>query len=294
MFRHSAAAARPVPAQAGIGLRFPHHMQVIRQKPAVAWFEVNPENYMGEGWPRECLEEVRKDYPVSFHAVGLSLGSTDPLDADHLARLVKLADEIQPALMSDHLSWSTVDGTYLADLLPLPYTEEALAVVSRHVDAAQNALGRRLLIENPSRYLDFDHATMSEAAFLAELARSTGCGLLCDINNIYVSAHNLGLDPVAYLDAFPADAIGEVHLAGHAVRALPVGATIRIDDHGSAVAPAVWCLYEHALRRFGPVPTLIERDTNIPALAVLMAEAATAQSFLDTREERRYAHADAA
>jgi hypothetical protein len=259
----------------------------------VAWFEIHPENYMSAGLARDCLEDIRARYPISFHAVGLSLGSSDPLDTEHLARLARLADEIGPGLISDHLAWSTVGGTYLADLLPLPYTEEALDLIACNIDRVQDVLRRRLLIENPSRYLSFTHSTLSEAEFLAELARRTGCGLLCDVNNIYVSACNLGLDPVSCLDGLPADAIGEIHLAGHAVHTAASG-LLRIDDHGAAVAPQVWQLYARALERFGPVPTLIEWDTNIPAFATLAGEATKAQSLLDAACSRRHRHADAA
>ncbi|MDW3687297.1 DUF692 domain-containing protein [Cupriavidus sp. CV2] len=282
---HATAAAPqracgPIPARAGIGLRFKHHQAVVDERPAVAWFEVHTENYMSAGTALRYLDAIRGDYPISLHGVGLSLGSADGLDASHLARVQRVVERIEPALVSEHLSWSVANGIYLGDLLPLPMTEEALAVVCRHVDQVQAELGRRILVENPSTYLRFCHSTIPEWEFLAELARRTGCGLLCDVNNIYVSACNHGWDTQAYLAALPPDAVGEIHLAGHSVRQLEQGRTIRIDDHGSRVAAEVWALYGQALARFGPTPTLIEWDTNIPALGVLMSEAALAEAAL--------------
>jgi uncharacterized protein (UPF0276 family) len=270
----------PVPAMAGIGLRFPHHRQVMDTRPPVAWFEVHTENFLGGGTVRRTLMDVRRDYPISLHGVGLSLGSAEGLDLAHLARIGELVRATQPALVSEHLSWSVVGGQYLADLLPLPMTEEALDVVCRHVEQTQDALQRRILIENPSTYLQFAHSSIPEWEFITAVSRRTGCGLLCDINNIYVSASNHGWNAQTYLNALPAPAIGEIHLAGHAVRRLDSGAQIRIDDHGSRVAPAVWELYSEALRAFGPKPTLIEWDTDIPAFDVLMDEAAHANRLM--------------
>jgi len=281
MHSRSSLASAPITASAGIGLRFPHHRHVVENRPATSWFEVHAENYMAGGAPLAYLETIRRDYPVSLHAVGLSLGSADPLDAEHLARLKALADRVEPGLISDHLSWSAIDGIYLADLLPLPYTEEALAVVAANIDRVQTALGRAILVENPSTYLAFTASVIDEPEFLAELARRTGCGILCDVNNIYVSARNLGVDPYDYFPALVSAPIGEIHLAGHAVRRLDKGQEILIDDHGSRVIPPVWALYHRALSLFGPVPTLIEWDTNIPDFAVLADEAARAQACLD-------------
>lgn len=277
----STLAAAPIPASAGIGLRFPHHRHVLESKPKVGWFEVHPENYMAGGAPVGVLDAIRHDTPISLHAVGLSLGGADPVDREHLGRLKALVDRIEPGLISDHLSWSAIDGTYLADLLPLPYTEEALDVAARNIDSVQNALGRSILVENPSTYLAFRHSSLSEPEFLSELARRAGCGILCDVNNAFVSACNLGGDALAYLEALPGHAIGEIHLAGHTVRQFEGGGEIRIDDHGSTVDPAVWSLYERALALYGPVPTLIEWDTNIPSFECLEAESARAQSCLD-------------
>ena len=269
------------PAAAGIGLRFQHHRVVLETRPVIAWLEVHTENYMGGGAAIRTLEAIRRDYPVSLHGVGLSLGSADGLDAGHLERIRDVVGRIEPGLVSEHLSWSVVGGTYMADLLPLPMTEEALDVVCRHVDQSQAYLQRRILIENPSSYLLYAHSTIPEWDFLSEVARRTGCGILCDVNNIYVSACNHGWDAAAYLAALPAQAVGEIHLAGHTLKQIDSGQTLRIDDHGSRVAPEVWALYTQALARYGPVPTLVEWDTNIPSLDILLAEAAQAASLLD-------------
>jgi uncharacterized protein (UPF0276 family) len=286
-------APGPIPAQAGVGLRYRHHQAVVDATPDVAWFEVHTENYMGGGSAPQYLDKIRRDYPISLHGVGLSLGSADGLDAAHLARVRGVAERIEPGLVSEHLSWSAVGGRYLADLLPLPMTEEALQVVCRHVDQVQAHLKRRILVENPSTYLRFRHSTIPEWEFLAQVVQRTGCGILCDVNNIYVSASNHGWDPITYLRALPPAAIGEIHLAGHSIRQLENGQTLRIDDHGSRVAPAVWALYQEALERFGPVPTLIEWDTEVPALEILMEEAATAEAALEQQRQEPI-HANAA
>ena len=265
--------------KAGIGLRGPHLAAVVASPPAVGFLEVHPENYMGGGPALSALERLRRDRPLSLHGVGLSLGGTDGIDAVHLARLAALVERLEPVLVSEHLSWSIVEGVYLNDLLPLPYTEEALDVTARHIDQVQARLGRSILVENPSSYLRYRHSTIEEPAFLAELARRTGCGLLCDINNIHVSGRNLGFDPLAYLAGLPAAAIGEFHLAGHSVNQVD-GQEILIDDHGSAVAEPVWALYRAALTRFGPRPTLIEWDSRLPDLSVLLSEAAKADAAM--------------
>jgi len=269
-------------AAAGIGLRSVHVAEVIATRPAVPWFEVHAENYMAPGGPAlRALERIRESYPVAMHAVGLSLGSADPLDARHLRRLRALVDRIQPVLVSDHLSWSTLGGVYVNHLLPLPYTAETLHLVCDHVAQAQDALGRRLLVENPSSYLSFRESPIPEPAFLAEVVRRTGCGLLCDVNNIRVTSVNLGLDPIAYVDALPTGAIEEFHLAGHSVNDAD-GVTVLIDDHGARVAPEVWALYDYALSRSGPRPTLVEWDSEIPALSVLLEEARHAGALMDS------------
>jgi uncharacterized protein (UPF0276 family) len=269
------------PSGCGIGLRAPHVAEMLELRPEAGWLEVHAENYMGGGPAIRALERLRADYPVSVHGVGLSLGSADGLDAAHLERLARLCERLEPALVSEHLSWSAAGGAYLNHLLPLPYTDEALDVVCRHVGRAQDRLGRRLLVENPSGYLRFSRSTIAEVEFLNALARRTGCGLLCDVNNVHVTCANLGGDPAAWLDALDAGAVGEIHLAGHAVNDAD-GQRILIDDHGSSVADAVWRLYEHALARFGATPTLIEWDTDVPALGVLLAEAAKARRRLET------------
>jgi len=286
------AACGSIPARAGIGLRFQHHQAIIERKPPVAWLEVHTENYMGGGALLRDLEALRRDYPISLHGVGLSLGSAEGLDPGHLARIRQVAERVEPALISEHLSWSISGGIYLADLLPLPLTEEALAAVCRHVEQTQSCLRRQILVENPSSYLRFCHSTIPEWEFLAAVARRTGCGILCDVNNIYVSAANHGWQARAYLAALPARTIGEIHLAGHSVRELD-GRVLRIDDHGSPVMPEVWQLYCEALSVFGPVPTLMEWDTNVPPLETLLNEAARAEALL-TNAARRLIRADAA
>jgi uncharacterized protein (UPF0276 family) len=235
---------------------------------------------MGGGTPLKHLEAIRRDYPISLHGVGLSLGSAEGLDAAHLERTRQVARRIEPGLVSDHLSWSLVGGNYLGDLLPLPMTEEALDIVCRNVQQFQDCLRRPVLVENPSTYVQFRHAAIPEWEFLAALAARTGCGILCDVNNIFVSASNHGWDARAYLAGLPASSIGEIHLAGHALRELGDGRSLRIDDHGCAVDAAVWALYREAIARFGPVPTLIEWDNNIPPLETLMAEADKASAIL--------------
>jgi hypothetical protein len=271
---------------AGIGLRLPHAAEIAATRPHLGFLEVHAENYMAETAALDRLRELRRDYPVSIHGVALSLGSAEELDHIHLDRLKTLIERVEPMLVSEHLAWSAIGGAYLNDLLPLPYTEESLDVFCRHVGEAQATLGRRLLIENPSSYLRFRHSTIPEAEFLTETTRRTGCGILFDVNNIYVSATNFRFDPIAYLDALPAAAIGEIHLAGHHAAE---HVDILIDDHGSRVAPQVWELYAAALERFGPVPTLIECDTNLPALDVLLDEVRHARELAD-----RHPHAYAA
>lgn len=284
---------RGLASRAGIGLRAPHVDELLATRPAVPWLEVHPENHLGGGAALASLVSVRREYPVSLHGVGLSPGTAGEIDQRHLTRLKGLIDRIEPCLVSEHLSWSTTNGAYLNHLLPLPYTEESLGVVAGHVHEVQDALGRRILIENPSSYLQFRHTPIPEPEFLVDLSRRTECRLLCDVNNIYVTAWNLGLDAASYLDGLPADAVGEIHLAGHAENDAD-GRVMLIDDHGSPVAAPVWKLYERALERFGPIPTLIiEWDTDIPELAVLLAEARRANGLLEAAA-RRDGHARAA
>ena len=267
------------PASSGIGLRAPHVADVVARRPAIGWLEVHAENYMSGGPSVRTLERLRADYPLSVHGVGLSLGTADGLDRAHLERLARLVERLQPALVSEHLSWSTTGGTYLNHLLPLPYTDEALDVAADNVARAQDRLGRRLLVENPSSYLRFHPASMTEPDFLNELVRRTGCALLCDVNNVYVTCANVGGEATAWLDALDASAVQEIHLAGHAVNDAD-GRTVLIDDHGSPVSDPVWRLFERALGRFGATPTLIEWDTDVPPLDVLLGEAAKAQTCL--------------
>jgi uncharacterized protein (UPF0276 family) len=279
------AASRALPARAGIGLRLPHHGQVLAERPRVAWFEVHPENYMADAHALDELERVRAHYPLSLHAVGLSPGSADGIDAAHVARLAALVRRLEPALVSDHLSWSRSGGRSLPDLLPLPYTDEALDVICRNVQQLQEGLGRRLLLENPSTYLEYADSPLSEPDFMAQLVHRTGCGVLFDVNNVYVSACNRGADPAAELEgwlrALAPASVQEIHLAGHACVERADGRSLRIDDHGDRVCAEVWRLYERAVAALGSVPTLIEWDTRLPAFAVLQEEAASAQRLLD-------------
>jgi uncharacterized protein (UPF0276 family) len=284
-----AAHTAPIPAQAGVGLRFPHHKAVLAGTARATWFEVHPENYLGEGVVPDMLEIIRRDVPISLHATGLSLGSADGVDKGHLAAIAGVVRRIQPGLISEHLSWSAANGLHLPDLLPLPYTREAQDIFARNVDCVQTALARPLLIENPSVYLCFAHSEMREGEFLAGLVRRTGCGLLLDINNVAVSAANLGEKPATrlhqMLDDLPACAIGEIHLAGHTVCALQNGGQIHIDEHGSPVSEEVWRLYETTIHRIGRRPTLIEWDSAIPAFARLIEEAHTAEAVMVAASE---------
>jgi uncharacterized protein (UPF0276 family) len=262
----------PLPPVAGIGLRGPHLAQMLKQRPSAGWLEVHAENYMHSSPATAALEKLRKNYTLSIHGVGLSLGSARGVDAAHLARLKALCDRFQPAMVSEHLAWCVGDGIYLNDLMPLPHDEEALAIVCRNIEQTQEAIGRRILIENLSAYIGFARSTMAEPEFLAEIAKRTGCGLLLDINNVFVSAQNLGFDAAVYIASLPGESIEEIHLAGHASNDTPDGPVL-IDNHGSAVAPAVWSLYRSALERIGARPTLIEWDSDIPPLETLLGEA---------------------
>jgi uncharacterized protein len=287
----SASHTPAIPAVAGIGLRGPHIAEILATRPALGWCEVHPENYMGGGPALARLHAIRRDYPVSLHGVGLSLGSAEGINGRHLGRLKALADQIEPGLVSEHVAWSTSGRTYLNDLLPPPYTEECLEIFCRNVMAVQEALKRVIIMENPSAYLRFRHSPIPEAEFLTELSRRTGCGLLCDVNNIYVTCQNFGLDAFAYLDALPRSTIGEIHVAGHH-RSERNERVVLIDEHGSRTIPPVWALYRHALARFGRVPTLVEWDKQIPELAVLLDEAQIAEAHASSLdEEARYASA---
>lgn len=273
-----------IPRAAGIGLRHPHDIVLAREAagaPQITpWVEVHSENFLCDGGPRlAMLAAVRGRYPVSCHGVGLSLGSADGLDAAHLKRLRHLFDWVKPGLVSEHLSWSVNGGVYLNDLLPLPYTAECAAVLARNIAQAQDALGRPLLVENPSRYLSFRDSPMPEAVFLAQLVHDTGCGLLLDVNNIYVSCVNTGGDALEFIRTLPAEAIGEIHLAGHTVEGSG-DARVLIDTHDAKVCDEVWALYRAAIAHLGPRPTLIEWDRDLPEIEVLLAEAARAEAIL--------------
>ncbi|MDP2740399.1 MAG: DUF692 domain-containing protein [Pseudorhodobacter sp.] len=272
---------RVLPKSAGVGFK-PEHFAAIREDAQpMGFFEVHAENYMGAGGlPHAQLTALRADHALSLHGVGLSIGGAGPLNADHLARLRHLCDRYQPESFSEHLAWSSHGADYLNDLLPLPYTDETLAFVCDHVDAVQTALDRRMLLENPSTYVLFEHSTIAEVDFLHQIARRTGCGLLLDVNNVFVTCTNHRLDPRAWLADFPLDLVGEIHLGGHAEESLPSGPLL-IDAHGTPVADPVWALYAEVIARTGPLPTLVEWDNDVPEWPVLRAEAARAQAILD-------------
>lgn len=266
-----------LPRMAGIGLRPPHLAEVIDTRPDVAWFEVHAENYFGGGANLAALCKVREHYPLSLHGVGLGLGSATPLDREHLQRFRQLIDAIAPQAVSEHLCWNRLDDECFNDLLPLPYSDAALAWMTERVDIAQDILGQPLLIENLSSYVAFADDTIPEGEFLAELARRSGCGLLLDVNNLYVNEHNLGRDARAAIAALPSHAVAEIHIAGFEER----DDGLWLDTHGTPVRDAVWNLLDVALARFGALPVLLERDTHLPSFAELQAEAARAQYALN-------------
>lgn len=285
----AAAFASPIPARAGIGLRAAHYRALLDERPALAFVEVHPENYLGSGGaPLDYLTRARAHHPLSLHSVGLDIGATGRLDSAHLRALGALIERLEPALVSTHLCWSGHGGVHHHDLLPLPYTQEALGRVARRIERVQDRLGQRILVENVSSYLEYTHSVIPEAEFLAALAARTGCGVLLDVNNLYVSATNHGWDVDAYLAALPADAVAQYHLAGHTRRAFD-GAALLIDTHDAPVAPAVWALFETTVARLGARPTLIEWDSALPPLAVLLAEAARADAVLTAGEALRAA-----
>lgn len=271
-----------LPLQAGIGFK-PQHFDALRVDAAPpAFVEVHAENYMGAGGPAHAqLSTLRERLPLSVHGVGLSIGGHAPLDPVHLARLKTLIDRYQPAAFSEHLAWSTHDGRFFNDLLPLRYDAATLDLVCEHIDQVQVRLGRRMLLENPSTYLEFEDSSYSEPQFLSEIVRRTGCALLLDVNNVYVSCHNHRHDPVEYVAGLPLRAVRQIHLAGHAQERDATGEQLLIDDHGSPVSTAVWALYRHVIAQTGPVPTLVEWDTHVPAYATLREQARLAQVLLD-------------
>ena len=275
-------ATHTLPVVAGIGLRAPHYREVLNQLPELGWVELHSENFFGGGAPLRTLLKVREHYPVSLHGVGMGLASTAQLNQEHLSALVRLCDAVQPAAVSEHLCWNTAPDLsnkqvmVINDLLPFPYTQEALSNVAQRVEQVQDKLSRRLLVENLSSYVSFSNSEMNEGEFLAELSQRTGCGILFDINNLYVNTRNLGVDAEAFIKAMPAEAVAEYHLAGYSERD-----GCLVDTHNNPVYPAVWKLYETALQHIGPRPTLIEWDVDIPALQVLLGEAAQAQARLE-------------
>ena len=266
----------PIPAQAGIGLRARHYREILEELPKIGWLEVHSENFFGDGGqPLFFLEKIRNHYPLSLHGVGLFLGSTGPLSLDHLDHLKSLVERFEPAFVSEHLCWGSVEGRFLNDLLPLPYTEEALEHFCRQVGRAQEFLGRTLLIENVCNYLQYKHSTIPEWDFIAEVSRRTGCGILLDVNNIYVNAVNHKFDPASYFPSIPQDAVKEIHLAG-----FDHNGDCLIDTHGKPVWQEVWDLYRQTVKWFGNVPTLVEWDTDVPELSILLDEARKADAIL--------------
>jgi uncharacterized protein (UPF0276 family) len=283
--RRKDRVAAAIPPRAGIALKAQHYREILDGKPDIGFFEVHAENYMGAGGPpHRYLEAIRACYPLSLHGVGLSIGAAHDLDGEHLGRLKELVNRYEPGLFSEHLAWSTHGKGFLNDLLPVPYTDETLQKVCEHIDQVQSAIGRRMLLENPSVYLLFAESVIAETEFLRQIAKRTGCGLLLDVNNVQVSAANAEYDPYEYLDSFPAEHVAELHLAGFAAVEDDAGERILIDAHGSPVEPVVWSLYVHALRRTGPRPTLIEWDNDVPSWPVLYGEAAKAERAI--RETR--------
>jgi len=270
-----------LPARAGVGFKPAHFREIIAAPQRIGFFEVHAENFMGAGGPPHAqLRALRERYALSLHGVGLSIGSMQPLDRDHLARLKLLCDRYEPASFSEHLAWSSHGGVYFNDLLPLPYTLPTLARVAEHIDTVQTVLGRTMLLENPSSYVRLAESVIPEVEFLAELSKRTGCGLLLDINNVFVSSKNHGVDPLSYLQSFPFDPVKEIHLGGHDEEADDTGMPLLIDSHGSAVAAAVWTLYAQVIGRTGALPTLIEWDNDVPDWPTLCAEAIAAQDIL--------------
>ncbi len=284
-------AESPIPVRAGIGLKAQHCHEIVETKPDIGWFEVHPENYMGAGGPpHKYLSAIRQDYPLSLHSVGVSLGSAESPSTKHLENLARLVERYQPALVSDHVSWSTLDGAYYNDLLPVPYTKESLENLVANISTVQEFLKRQILVENPSTYLAYLDSEMSEVDFLLEATARAGCGLLLDVNNVYVSAHNQGFDAAEYLKKVPSRIVGEIHLAGHAIRKIG-SETILIDDHGSRVVDDVWSLFEATRARMPNVPVLIEWDTRIPELSTLIEEARTADRLAGSFDNKEVTHA---
>lgn len=286
------ALSEAIPPRGGVGLKPEHYRTILETNPDIGFFEVHAENYMGAGGPpHRYLGEIRNRYPLSLHGVGLSIGADRPLDRDHLQRLKQLIQSYQPGLFSEHLAWSTHGTAFFDDLLPVPYTSETLARVCEHIHETQEVLGRRMLLENPSTYLAFAESTYSETDFIAEIVRRCGCGLLLDVNNVYVASVNQRWDPVRYIDQFPLAHVKEIHLAGHAREADEKGRPLLIDAHDRPTDHIVWSLFRHAVERIGPLPALVEWDAKIPAWPELWAEARCAEAIMVAacREEARHA-----
>lgn len=282
--------ASTLPRRAGVGFKPEHFAEIDAGPQPLGFFEIHAENYMGAGGPPHArLSRLREDYALSIHGVGLSIGAMQPLDRDHLQRLKALCDRYQPESFSEHLAWSSHGEVFLNDLLPLPYTEATLDCVVAHIDEVQTILKRRMLLENPATYLTFRESTFEETDFLAEVVRRTGCGLLLDVNNVFVASTNHGIDPRAYLARFPLDAVREIHLGGHSEATDDAGAALLIDSHDTAVKDPVWALYEEVIDRTGPIATLIEWDNDVPVWPILLAEARAAEDILDRVARRRAA-----
>ena len=279
-----------LPRRAGVGFKPEHFAAINAVSQPIGFFEVHAENYMGAGGPPHAqLGKLRQDYALSIHGVGLSIGSMQPLDADHLARLKIVCDRYEPESFSEHLAWSSHDTTFLNNLLPLPYTEATLAQVCAHIDEVQTLLGRQMLLENPATYLLFEESTIEEVDFLSEVARRTGCGLLLDVNNVFVAATNHRLDPRDYLKRFPVQWVREIHLSGHSETIDDAGAPLLIDSHDTPVKDPVWELYEELITRTGPIASLVEWDNDVPEWPVLRSEAEAADAILRRAAERRAA-----
>jgi uncharacterized protein len=284
--------AFPLPLRAGAGFKPEHLSDILRDGARVGFFEVHAENYMGDGGaPHAALLRLRTDYPLFLHGVGLSIGGEGPLNIDHLARFKRVMERYEPQLISEHLAWSTHDTTYFNDLLPVPYTTDRMNIVVEHIHQVQDVLGRRLLLENPSTYVEYEKCDMDEIAFLREVTRRTGCGLLLDVNNVFISATNHGYSATEYLDDFPLHLAEEIHLAGHATEQDDTGAPLLIDSHDRRVCADVWSLYEDIISKIGPVATLIEWDNDVPAWPVLQAEAAAADRILQGHAGTAFRHA---
>lgn len=270
-----------LPHQPGVGYKAQHYADLIKDPGAVGWLEIHAENYMGDGGrPLAQLRHLSEQFPISVHGVGLSIGGESPLDPDHLSRLKHLVDWLNPTVFSEHLAWSTHDGAFLNDLLPLPYTTDTLNRICTHIDVLQNTLGCQMMLENPSSYLAFSESTWSEPDFLREIAERTGCGLLLDVNNVFVSATNLSYDPRVYINEYPLEKVGEIHLGGHDEDEDDHGQPLLIDSHGAAIVDPVWALLDHTLALSGPRPILIEWDNDVPEWPILHAEAKRAVTAL--------------